>query len=269
LSVFYDLDTPITLERLHAGKDVQYIGPRGLRDFDLVLSYTGGTELELLKTELGAQRVAPLYGSVDPEVHSPVAPVSMFQCDLSYLGTYAEDRQKTLKELFVEPARRVPNRKFLIGGAQYPQEFPWAENIFFASHVAPPDHPAFYSSSQFTLNVTRAAMAQMGYCPSGRLFEAAACGTPILSDWWEGLDDFFKPGSEMIVARNSEDVIDALALLPAERKKISRAARERTLEEHTADRRAMELEGILEWIQTGTSAQLSDAEQEGTLTSTN
>jgi spore maturation protein CgeB len=244
-SVFYDLDTPVTLNRLRAGESVEYIGPRGLRDFDLVLSYTGGIALELLKTELSARQVAPLYGSVDPEVHMPVAPTEMFECDLSYLGTYAADRQKTLEELLVEPARRVPRRKFLIGGAQYPAEFPWAKNIFFASHVAPPDHPAFYSSSRLTLNVTRAAMAQLGYCPSGRLFEAAASGTPIVSDGWEGLGEFFEPGSEILLARTPEDVVNFLSLSPSELKRISQTARERTLAQHTADQRAIDFENIL------------------------
>jgi spore maturation protein CgeB len=244
--VFYDLDTPVTLSELRRGKTVDYIGPRGLRDFDLVLSYTGGVALEQLKTELGARCVAPLYGSVDPEVHKPVAPLEMFQCDFSYLGTYAEDRQAALEELFIEPARRLPNQKFLIGGAQYPQEFPWAKNIFFASHVAPPDHPAFYSSSRLTLNVTRGAMAEMGYCPSGRLFEAAACGTPILTDWWDGLGEFFDVGSQILVARTAEEAVAALCLAREELEKISRAARERTLAEHTAERRAADLEAALQ-----------------------
>jgi spore maturation protein CgeB len=243
--VFYDLDTPVTLDQLRLGKTVEYIGPRGLGDFDLVLSYTGGAALDRLKTELGARQAVPLYGSVDPSVHKPVSSLEMFQCDLSYLGTYAEDRQAALEQLFVEPARRLPHQKFLIGGAQYPEKFPWAENIFFARHVAPPDHSAFYSSSRLTLNVTRRAMAEMGYCPSGRFFEAAACGTPILSDWWEGLDEFFAPGSEILVARSSEDAVAALRLPGEELKKISGAARERTLAEHTAEHRAKELEASL------------------------
>lgn len=244
--VFYDLDTPVTLNELRRGRKVDYIGPRGLRDFDLVLSYTGGAALDQLKTELWAHSVAPLYGSVDPEVHKPAPPVEMFQCDFSYLGTYAEDRQAALEELFIEPARHLPAQKFLIGGAKYPQEFPWAENIYFARHVAPPDHPAFYSSSRLTLNITRRAMAEMGYCPSGRLFEAAACGTPMLSDWWAGLDDFFEPESEILVVRTTEEAVAALQLPPAELQKISRAARERALAEHTAERRAIELEAALE-----------------------
>ncbi|HET6628895.1 MAG TPA: glycosyltransferase [Woeseiaceae bacterium] len=189
--VFYDMDTPVTLDHLQAGRAVAWLGSRGLRDFDLVLSYTGGRALAALRERLGARRVAPLYGSVDPDVHRPAERLACFAADLSWLGTYAEDRQDTLEALFVEPARRLPRLRFLIGGAQYPEAFPWSGNIFFVRHVAPEQHPAFYSSSRLTLNVTRRAMREMGYCPSGRLFEAAACGVPLLTDDWEGLDSFF------------------------------------------------------------------------------
>ncbi len=246
--VFYDLDTPVTLSALRAGKSLSYIGPRGLKDFDLVLSYTGGAALEALRTQLGARLVLPLYGSVDPEVHRPVPAREAYRADLSYLGTYAEDRQAMLEKLFLEPARQLPNQRFLIGGAMYPHEFPWTPNIFFARHVAPAEHPAFYCSSRLTLNVTRAAMAQMGFCPSGRLFEAAACGVPIVSDWWKGLDEFFKPGSEILVARSTRDAIAALELREAELSRISKAAREKTLSQHTAERRADELEQALEQV---------------------
>ncbi len=243
---FYDLDTPVTLSALSAGKPVKYIGPRGLKDFDLVLSYTGGAALEALKVQLGARQVAPLYGSVDPAVHHPVPPMDAYRADLSYLGTYAEDRQAMLEKLFVEPARRLPDRRFLIGGALYPEAFPWTPNIFFARHVAPAEHPAFFCSCRLTLNVTRAAMAQMGFCPSGRLFEAAACGTAILSDSWEGLDQFFRVGSEVLVARSTDEAVAALGLAPDELSRVAAAARERTLGEHTADKRAAELEALLE-----------------------
>ncbi len=244
--VFYDLDTPVTLDHLQAGKPLSYIGPRGLEGFDLVLSYTGGAALEQLKQRLGARRVSALYGSVDPAMHRPVPAVEAYRCDLSYLGTYAEDRQGTLEHLFIEPARRLPNNRFLIGGAMYPEAFPWTDNIFFARHVAPAEHPAFYCSSRLTLNVTRGAMARMGRCPSGRVFEAAACGTPILSDWWQGLDEFLRPGSEIIVARTTEEAIQALQLSDKELDGIANAARERTLCEHSADARARELESLLE-----------------------
>jgi spore maturation protein CgeB len=244
--VFYDLDTPITLSRLQAGEDVGYIGPQGLGGFDLVLSYTGGGVLDVLRAELGARRVAALYGHVDPDVHRPAAPLDHYRADLSYLGTYAADRQATLESLLVEPARRRERRRFLIGGAQYPTDFPWSDNIYFVRHLPPSEHAAFFSSSRLTLNVTRQAMAAMGWCPSGRLFEASACGTPVLSDWWEGLDSFFVPGQEILVARTAEDAVAALDLDESERRRIARAGRERTLDEHTSERRAQEFETLVE-----------------------
>jgi spore maturation protein CgeB len=243
--VFYDLDTPVTLSQLSAGERVPYLPPQGLGDFDLVLSYTGGEALTELRTRLGARLTAPLYGSVDPDEHHPVTPVAAYHSDLSYLGTYAEDRQRALRDLFLEPALRLPSRRFLIGGAQYPSSFPWSENIHFKRHLPPAEHPAFFSSSRMTLNVTRHAMATMGWCPSGRLFEAAACGVPILSDSWRGLDQFFTPGSEVFVATNCNDAVDAIALDDRTLRAVADAARERTLTEHTAERRAAELESML------------------------
>ncbi len=246
LRVFYDLDTPVTLARLRSGEPLSYVGPGGLSGFDLVLSYTGGAALGALRDRLGARRVAPLYGSVNPEVHCRVAADSDYRADLSYLGTYADDRQLALETLLIEPARRLPDRRFLIGGAQYPRNFPWTPNIWFRRHVPPPAHAAFYSSSRITLNVTRQAMAAMGWCPSGRLFEAAACGVPILSDWWTGLDAFFAAGEEILVAHSTEDSIAALAMTDAELGALARKAHERVLAEHTADHRVAELEAILD-----------------------
>ena len=245
LSCFYDLDTPVTLNKLRAGEPVEYLSPRGLRDYDLVLSYTGGPALPELRSRLGAQRTVPLYGSVDPEHHHPAPPREHFLADVCYLGTYAEERQQALEALFIEPARRIPECKFMVGGAMYPETFPWTENIFFVQHVPPAEHPAFFCSSKLTLNVTRAPMAQMGYCPSGRLFEAAACGVPILSDYWEGLDEFFEPRSEILVARNADDTIEAMRLPEQERLQIAQRARERALDCHTSGRRAIQLEEIL------------------------
>jgi spore maturation protein CgeB len=243
---FYDLDTPVTLARLQTGEPVEAIGPRGLGEFDLVLSYTGGRALTELQAHLGARRVIPLYGSVDPDEYRRTEAAAQYRADLSYMGTYAADRQPVLEQLLVEPARRLPERRFLIGGAQYPEAFPWTSNIFFVRHLPPGEHPAFYSSSRLTLNITRAAMASMGYCPSGRLFEAAACGAPVLSDAWEGLDAFFRPGSEILVAHDTDGAIGALESSDAELARIASRARQRTLEEHTADRRAAELEGALQ-----------------------
>lgn len=246
LRIFYDLDTPVTLAHVAAGERVTYLPADGLAAFDLVLSYTGGSALARLRTELGARRVAPLFGSVDPDVHRPVPRVPAYHADLSYLGTYASDRQRALDALFLAPARRLTHRRFLLGGAQYPASFPWTENIHFKQHLPPAEHPAFFSSSRMTLNVTRRAMAEMGYCPSGRLFEAAACGVPILSDAWEGLDMFFTPGEELIVAHTTDEAVEAIEMSDDALARIARAGRERTLTEHTADARALELERVLE-----------------------
>jgi spore maturation protein CgeB len=245
-SIFYDLDTPVTLNALDRQEKVDYVPSYGLEPFDLVLSYTGGKALCQLQTQLHAKRVAPLYGSVDPATHHRVDTDMRFASDFSYLGTYASDRQHQLQELFLKPANQLPQKKFCIGGAMYPPEFPWTSNTYFVRHVAPPEHPAFYSSSKLTLNVTRAAMAEMGYCPSGRLFEAAACGTPIVSDWWEGMDDFFQPDKEILIAGSCEDAVGILNFDCRELDAIAHASQERTLAEHTAAHRAAELISMIE-----------------------
>lgn len=244
--VFYDLDSPITLERIRRGERVAYLPDAGLGGFDLVLSYAGGAVLNELKAWLGARAVAPLYGSVDPNVHRPVPSVTSQLNDLSYLGTYAADRQDILERLFVGSAAASPSKRFALAGSQYPADFPWRENISYLSHMPPAHHPAFFCSSGLTLNVTRAPMAKAGFCPSGRLFEASACGTPVVSDWWEGLDEFFEPEREVLVARETRDVTGALARSDEERRRIGRQARERTLTCHTADVRAAQLERLLE-----------------------
>lgn len=246
VSVFYDLDTPVTLARLDAGEPVSYIGARGLADFDLVLSYTGAGALDALQQRLRARRVAPLYGHVDPSVHWPAEPSSQYRADLSYLGTYAADRQPALEALLVAPARTRPDQRFLIGGALYPQDFPWTPNIFFVRHMAPAEHARFFCSSRLTLNVTRRAMAEMGWCPSGRLFEAAACGTAVLSDDWPGLDMFFEPGREILVARTTDEAVEALDLDDDAVRGIAAAARERVLAEHTSTHRARQLVAEIE-----------------------
>jgi len=248
LKAFYDLDTPVTLRALSEGERVEYLPAEGLGSFDLVLSFTGGRALEELRTRLGARRVAPLYGSFDPETHRAVEPVDAFRGALSYLGTYAADRQAKLEELFVEPAKRMRSGRFLIAGAQYPDDFPWQENIAFLRHLEPAQHPAFLCSSRATLNVTRGSMAEYGYCPSGRLFEAAACKAAILSDWWEGLDAFFAPGTEILRVNTAADVIAALSLSDEELQHVGDAACQRAFACHTATQRVLELESACEAV---------------------
>jgi spore maturation protein CgeB len=244
--VFYDMDTPVTLSRIENGEDVAYIPHYGLGDFDLVLSYTGGLALAPLKTRLNATRVATLYGWVDPQTHYRVSSDPKFASDLSYLGTYAADRHRALHELMIDPAKELPDCRFLVGGAMYPDADGWPKNIRFLDHVAPPEHSQLYSSSLLTLNITRQSMARMGYCPSGRLFEAAACGTAVLSDWWEGLETFFEPGKEILIAPSTQDALRWISFDREEIRRIGQRAMEKTLDCHTAERRAHRLIDIIE-----------------------
>jgi spore maturation protein CgeB len=252
LPVFYDLDTPVTLARLMAGDTVPYIGPRGLRDFELVLSFTGGPRVvDEFRAKVGARNIKPLYGHVDTDTHRPVPPQPHYRADLSYLGTYSDDRQQTLERLFVAPARNRPDLRFLIGGAQYPDDFPWSSNTYFVRHLPPSEHASFFASSRLTLNVTRRAMAEMGWCPSGRLFEAAACGAPLLSDDWPGIGDFFTPGEELLIAHQASDTLAALDMADTDLKRMAQRAYERTMDQHTSDKRASELTSLLEQAAAG------------------
>ena len=245
-TIFYDMDTPVTLDRLARSEIIPYLPLEGLGQFDLVLSYTGGAAIEALRNRLGARRVAALYGWVDPDTYFSVPSCPEFAADFSYLGTYAIDRQPALDTLLLEPARELTAHEFLIGGAMYPNRESWPRNVRHHEHVAPPKHAAFYSSSPLTLNVTRSTMAAMGYCPSGRLFEAAACGTAVLSDWWDGLDTFFQPGEEILVAGSSAQAVDQITRDRRELVEIGKRARERALDCHTAAIRARRLTGLIE-----------------------
>lgn len=244
-SIFYDLDTPVTLGGVEAGTRLEYLPPSGLGAFDLVLSLTGGRALDALRERLGARRVAPLYACADPFVHKPTPLEARFASDLSYRGTYSTDRRGALEALFVEPARRRPRDRFVLGGAMYPEDFPRPPNLLLVPHLPPADHAAFFSSAGLSLNVTRRAMARWGWCPPARLFEAAACGAPQVTDVWQGLDSFFEPGTEVLVAKSADDVLAALSRTRAEMQQLARRARERTLDEHTAAARARTLVDLI------------------------
>lgn len=245
-AVFYDLDTPVTLSRLEKGEAIPYLPRTGLNDFDLVLSYTGGAALDQLRDRLGARCVATLYGWVDAEAYYRVDASDKFAADLSYLGTFSPDREEALEQLLIEPARRLRDRSFIVGGAMYPNTRDWPANIRHHEHVSPGEHRSFYSSSPVSLNVTRASMAAMGYCPSGRLFEAAACGTSVLSDWWLGLDTFFEPGEEILITSCTADTLSVLASDLALLERIGSRAKQRTLDCHTAEIRARRFIELIE-----------------------
>jgi spore maturation protein CgeB len=240
-TAFYDIDTPVTLAALQ-GDVAQYIERRQIPQFDLYLSFTGGPTLERLERHFGAQRARPLYCSVDPDAYLPRRS-DIRDRDLGYLGTYSEDRQPTLDALLIAPARQWPAGRFVIAGPQYPDAMTISPNVERIAHLAPAEHPFFYSRLRFTLNVTRRDMIAAGYSPSVRLFEAAACGTPIISDSWPGLSSLFVPGREILLAATTQQILEYLRDLPDdERVRIGLAARERVLRSHTSIHRAVELE---------------------------
>ena len=242
--IFYDIDTPITVAKLRAG-DAEYVSPQQVPGFDLYFSFTGGPMLCELESRFGATRAVPLYCSFDTERYRH-CPVARFQCDMSYMGTYAPDRQAKIAEYLCEPARRLPQKRFILAGPQYPPEIAWPANVRRIIHLEPKYHAAFYSSSRLTLNVTRREMVVAGYSPSVRLFEAAACGATIVSDCWPGLESFFVPGEEILLPDCSTDVVRYLSEMDeTEIERIGRSAQERVLAEHTAQRRAEQFEGYV------------------------
>lgn len=251
VTAFYDIDTPVTLTKLSNG-GADYITRDLVRKYDLYLSFTGGPTLDRLEREFGARRARPLYCSVDTDHYYPEATSTAAErdkrpgprWDLGYLGTYSDDRQPALAELLLEPARRLDDRQFVVAGPQYPEAVEWPGNVTRIVHLPPREHRAFYNAQRYTLNITRTDMIRAGWSPSVRLFEAAACGTPIVSDYWEGLEAFFEPGEDILIARSGEEVAAFLHDYPEEdRTAVGLRARARICAGHTAAHRAAELEG--------------------------
>lgn len=236
---FYDIDTPVTLAKLDRS-DEEYLALRQVSRFDAYLSFSGGEVLALLERRYGARRAIALYCSVDE--HRYVNTGEPHSWDLGYLGTYSPDRQPTLERFLLEPARQLPSMRFVVAGPQYPAEIDWPTNVERVEHLAPADHASFYSRQRFTLNVTRSDMIAAGWSPSVRLFEAAACGTPVISDFWRGLDQLLPDGEALIIARGAADIVASLTkLADADRAAIAAAARRRVLSGHTGTARAREL----------------------------
>jgi spore maturation protein CgeB len=243
LTAFWDIDTPVTVAKLESD-DREYLSRELVPRFDLYLSFTGGPLLRRIEREFGARCALPFYCMADPEVYRPLDVPTRWT--LGYLGTYSEDRQATLDSLLRTPAELMPGARFVVAGPQYPPEVEWPENVERIEHLAPGEHAAFYAAQELTLNVTRDAMVRAGWSPSVRLFEAAACGVPVMSDWWDGLDEFFEPGLEMLVARDADEAVRHLRSTSAEeRREIGARARRRVLAEHTPTRRAEQLESYV------------------------
>lgn len=244
VKTFYDIDTPITVSKLRAG-DTEYLRQDQIPGFDVYFSFTGGPMLHDLQSRFRAKRAVPLYCSFDPDRHGWHEPDPRYQCDLSYMGTYAPDRQAKLEQLFLKPAEAT-HKEFLLAGPQYPAHMAWPKNVRRIVHLEPEFHPYFYSSSVFTLNLTRNEMVEVGYSPSVRVFEAAGCGSAIISDMWPGLETFFNSDEEILLAQSSNDVIRYLNdISPNQARKIGLRAQERVITEHSAAKRAIQFEEVI------------------------
>jgi spore maturation protein CgeB len=252
LKAFYDIDTPVTLARLARG-DHEYLHARQVPRYDLYLSFTGGPTLKRLEREWGSPRARKLYCSFDPELYFPEPQAARW--DLGYMGTYSDDRQPAVRSFLLEPARLYPRGRFIVAGPQYPDTASWPANVAYQAHLPPAEHRAFYNSQRFTLNVTRKDMVAAGWSPSVRLFEAAACGTPIISDRWPGIESLLVPHQEILLVDRTLDVLDILERCgEEERLRIAERARKRILAEHTAAHRAAELEGYALELLSGVAA---------------
>ncbi len=256
-TAFYDIDTPVTLAAVQAGR-CDYLNARLISRYQLYLSFTGGPTLSYLNQHFGANAV-PLYCAVDPKNHAPLATEPEF--DLGYMGTYSDDRQPTVRQLLLDVAAEWREGRFVVAGAQYPKTVLWPNNVRHIEHVGPHEHRRFYNAQRFTLNVTRADMIRAGWSPSVRLFEAAACGVPIISDAWAGLDALFEPDEEILIARDGTDVLRWLRDMPEERRTaIGNAGRRRVLAEHTAAHRAEALERYVAQVQRRSTFPVSTTE---------
>src|SRR5438270_6327205 len=231
VTAFYDIDTPVTLAKLER-RDFEYLSPELIAGYDLYLSFTGGPTLRRIERRYGSPMARALYCSVDADTYPALDLPKKW--NLTYLGTYSDDRQPTLEKLLLEPARRLPRLKFCVAGPQYPPDIEWPGNVDRIEHLPPAEHPKFYAASRYTLNVTRAEMIAAGWSPSVRLFEAAACATPIISDHWPGIDSLFVPEREILLANCAADVLRALRDIGEDaRRTIGERARKRVLAEHT------------------------------------
>jgi spore maturation protein CgeB len=251
-TAFYDIDTPVTMSHLESGA-CGYINKSLIRKFDAYLSFTGGPVLRTLENTYGSPMARALFCSVDTDSYRPCQ--LPYQWDLGYLGTYSEDRQPFLQTLLCQPARRLPEKRFSVAGPQYPEDIEWPRNVDRMLHVAPSEHPSFYGRQRFTLNLTRKAMKDAGYSPSVRLFEAAACQVPIISDWWTGLDTLFTLEREILVAADEEDMARYLQdCKEPDRSSIAARARARILAEHTPRIRALQLKSYLKELHDNSAA---------------
>ena len=246
VKAFYDIDTPVTLAKLATG-DAEYVTTSLVSRYDLYLSFAGGPVLRLIESNFGSPMARALYCSVDPKVYFPEA--RELKWDLGYMGTYSADRQPALTDLLIRPARRNRELKLIVAGPMYPRDLVWPVNVERIEHLPPASHRHFYNSQRFTLNLTRADMRRAGHSPSVRIFEAAACGTPIISDYWPGLEDFFELEKEILISSSTKEMMVYLNEMPeVDRRALGERARLRVLASHTAEQRVLELESYVDEV---------------------
>jgi len=244
LVAFWDVDAPATLDRVHADPADPFLPlvPR----YDVIFTYGGGDPVVRAYRQLGARQCVPIYNALDPQTHHPVHPDPRYTADLAFLGNRLPDREKRVEEFFLAPAAQLPAMQFLLGGAGWLDK-PMPANVRYLDHVYTPEHNAFNCTPRAVLNVSRDSMARYGFSPATRVFEAAGAAACLVTDAWEGIELFFEPGREILVARDGDEVSDRLLHLTVDRaREIGRSAYRRVLAEHTYAHRAREVENVLE-----------------------
>ncbi|WP_276496805.1 CgeB family protein [Pontibacter litorisediminis] len=243
LVVFWDVDAPATLDRVHNNPEDQFL--QLIPQYDMVLTYGGGDPVVNAYEALGAKKCVPIYNALDTATHFPVEPDPRFACDLAFLGNRLPDREARVEEFFLKPAALELNKKFIIGGSGWGDK-QMTDNVHYVGHVYTKDHNAFNCTPKAVLNISRESMARYGFSPATRVFEAAGAGACIITDYWEGIDFFFEPGTEILVAKDGAEVAEIMADLSAEKAKaIGEAAYKKVLAAHTYHHRAAQLEKLL------------------------
>ena len=244
LKIFWDVDAPATLAELNAAPDHSL--RKALANLHLVLTYGGGAPVQTAYRALGARECVPVYNALDPQTHHPVEKDERLSADLSFLGNRLPDREARVEAFFLEPALAAPDQRFLLGGSGW-EDKPMPPNVRRIGHGPTRDHNAFNVSSKIVLNVSRESMARTGFSPATRVFEAAGAGACLLTDAWEGIEEFLKPDEEVLIARDGRDVAAILrAVNPQQAEAIGQRAMARVLAEHTYDRRAELVDALLQ-----------------------
>jgi spore maturation protein CgeB len=242
--IFWDVDAPATLERMtnNPADPFRDLVPQ----YDMILTYGGGQPVIDAYAEFGAKRCIPVYNALDPETHYSVSADEKFNCDLAFLGNRLPDREARVEEFFLKAAAKLPEQRFKIGGSGWGDKA-MPENVEYIGHVYTKDHNAFNCTPKAVLNISRDSMAKMGFSPATRVFEAAGAAACIITDYWLGIDFFFEPGKEILVANSGDEVAEILSKLSAEEAQaIGLAAQKRVLELHTYAHRAKEADKLFE-----------------------